>query len=158
LSARSVRVEKEQRMRFGMGSQDTSSIASPISSPQHFAPSFSMMPTVYVQAPNKRCGKSPRPSPIKSIPALPSALNTVMTNRANVSSRGRVSVILFQMVLPRAYSPAKIRWRGNCCTLFNASKGVIMKKIEAIIKPFKLDEVKEALTKHGIQGMSVTEV
>ena len=33
-----------------------------------------------------------------------------------------------------------------------------MKKIEAIIKPFKLDEVKEALTKHGIQGMSVTEV
>ena len=33
-----------------------------------------------------------------------------------------------------------------------------MKKIEAIIKPFKLDEVKEALTKHGIQGMSVSEV
>src|SRR4029453_12988047 len=33
-----------------------------------------------------------------------------------------------------------------------------MKKIEAIIKPLKLDEVKEALTKHGIQGMSVTEV
>jgi len=33
-----------------------------------------------------------------------------------------------------------------------------MKKIEAIIKPFKLDEVKEELTKHGIQGMSVTEV
>ena len=29
-----------------------------------------------------------------------------------------------------------------------------MKKIEAIIKPFKLDEVKEALTKLGIQGMS----
>jgi nitrogen regulatory protein P-II 1 len=33
-----------------------------------------------------------------------------------------------------------------------------MKKIEAIIKPFKLDEVKEALTKQGIQGMSVSEV
>ena len=33
-----------------------------------------------------------------------------------------------------------------------------MKKIEAIIKPFKLDEVKEALTKLGIQGMSVSEV
>jgi nitrogen regulatory protein P-II 1 len=33
-----------------------------------------------------------------------------------------------------------------------------MKKIEAIIKPFKLDEVKEALTKIGIQGMTVTEV
>ncbi len=33
-----------------------------------------------------------------------------------------------------------------------------MKKIEAIIKPFKLDEVKTALTKIGIQGMMVTEV
>jgi len=33
-----------------------------------------------------------------------------------------------------------------------------MKKIEAIIKPFKLDEVKEALAKEGIQGMTVSEV
>ncbi|CUH31684.1 Nitrogen regulatory protein P-II [Jannaschia seosinensis] len=33
-----------------------------------------------------------------------------------------------------------------------------MKKIEAIIKPFKLDEVKEALQDIGIQGLSVTEV
>ena len=33
-----------------------------------------------------------------------------------------------------------------------------MKKIEAIIKPFKLDEVKTALTKIGVQGMTVTEV
>ena len=33
-----------------------------------------------------------------------------------------------------------------------------MKKIEAIIKPFKLDEVKEALTELGVQGMTVTEV
>ena len=33
-----------------------------------------------------------------------------------------------------------------------------MKKLEAIIKPFKLDEVKEALAKEGIQGMTVTEV
>jgi nitrogen regulatory protein P-II 1 len=33
-----------------------------------------------------------------------------------------------------------------------------MKKIEAIIKPFKLDEVKNALTKIGVQGMTVTEV
>ncbi len=32
-----------------------------------------------------------------------------------------------------------------------------MKKIEAIIKPFKLDEVKEALQDVGIQGLSVTE-
>ncbi|THH38282.1 P-II family nitrogen regulator [Aliishimia ponticola] len=33
-----------------------------------------------------------------------------------------------------------------------------MKKIEAIIKPFKLDEVKEALQDIGIQGLSVVEV
>jgi nitrogen regulatory protein P-II 1 len=33
-----------------------------------------------------------------------------------------------------------------------------MKKVEAIIKPFKLDEVKEALAKEGIQGMTVCEV
>ena len=33
-----------------------------------------------------------------------------------------------------------------------------MKKIEAIIKPFKLEEVKEALSEVGIEGMTVTEV
>ena len=33
-----------------------------------------------------------------------------------------------------------------------------MKKIEAIIKPFKLDEVKEALQSVGVQGMTVSEV
>lgn len=33
-----------------------------------------------------------------------------------------------------------------------------MKKIEAIIKPFKLDEVKDALGEAGIQGLTVTEV
>ena len=37
-------------------------------------------------------------------------------------------------------------------------QGGQMKKIEAIIKPFKLDEVKNALTKIGVQGMTVTEV
>ena len=33
-----------------------------------------------------------------------------------------------------------------------------MKKIEAIIKPFKLDDVKAALNEIGVQGMTVTEV
>jgi nitrogen regulatory protein P-II 1 len=33
-----------------------------------------------------------------------------------------------------------------------------MKKIEAVIKPFKLDEVKDALNAIGIQGITVTEV
>ena len=30
--------------------------------------------------------------------------------------------------------------------------------VEAVVKPFKLDEVKEALTKAGVQGMTVEEV
>ena len=33
-----------------------------------------------------------------------------------------------------------------------------MKKIEAIIKPFKLEEVKQALSEVGVEGMTVTEV
>jgi nitrogen regulatory protein P-II 1 len=33
-----------------------------------------------------------------------------------------------------------------------------MKKIEAIIKPFKLEEVKEAIAELGVEGMTVTEV
>jgi len=47
----------------------------------------------------------------------------------------------------------------------NASKATIaieevvqVKKVEAIIKPFKLEEVKEALSKVGIQGLTVSEV
>jgi nitrogen regulatory protein P-II 1 len=39
-----------------------------------------------------------------------------------------------------------------------ARRGKNMKKVEAIIKPFKLDEVKDALSEVGIQGMTVTEV
>lgn len=33
-----------------------------------------------------------------------------------------------------------------------------MKKIEAIIRPFKLDEVKEALIEEGVRGLTITEV
>ena len=42
----------------------------------------------------------------------------------------------------------------------NSSKnwGFSMKKIEAIIKPFKLDEVREALSEIGVNGLTVTEV
>src|ERR1041385_7514685 len=38
-----------------------------------------------------------------------------------------------------------------------SAPGAPMKKIEAVIKPFKLDEVKEALQEIGIQGITVTE-
>jgi len=37
-------------------------------------------------------------------------------------------------------------------------QGILMKKIEAIIKPFKLDDVRAALTDVGITGMTATEV
>ena len=40
----------------------------------------------------------------------------------------------------------------------NSIGGDTMKKIEAIIKPFKLDEVKQKLTSVGITGMTITEV
>src|SRR5207249_9475794 len=39
-----------------------------------------------------------------------------------------------------------------------AAKGHDMKKVEAIIKPFKLEEVKDALGEVGIEGMTVSEV
>jgi nitrogen regulatory protein P-II 1 len=42
--------------------------------------------------------------------------------------------------------------------LSNSRSVAPMKKIEAIIKPFKLDEVKEALQEVGLKGMTVTEV
>jgi nitrogen regulatory protein P-II 1 len=47
---------------------------------------------------------------------------------------------------------AAIRLRSNDSEARDA-----MKKIEAVIKPFKLDEVKEALHEVGIQGITVTE-
>lgn len=44
---------------------------------------------------------------------------------------------------------------AGCCSILEQ---IVMKKIEAIIKPFKLEEVKEALSSLGIQGMTVMEV
>lgn len=52
----------------------------------------------------------------------------------------------------------KTRWVSGLCTPPEiAAKREAMKKIEAIIKPFKLDEVKEALQEVGLQGITVTE-
>ena len=50
-------------------------------------------------------------------------------------------------------------WHELCCdpSARGWRNGDPMKKIEAIIKPFKLDEVKEALHEVGIQGITVTE-
>jgi len=48
----------------------------------------------------------------------------------------------------------------KCATRESAggAGGFSVKKVEAIIKPFKLDEVKEALAEVGVQGLTVTEV
>jgi nitrogen regulatory protein P-II 1 len=51
-----------------------------------------------------------------------------------------------------------VLWLGKCARCARMSWiGEAMKKIEAIIKPFKLDEVKEALQEVGLQGITVTE-
>jgi nitrogen regulatory protein P-II 1 len=49
---------------------------------------------------------------------------------------------------------APARWHRRC---FVEARGTLMKKIEAIIKPFKLDEVKDALDKVGVTGITITE-
>ena len=50
----------------------------------------------------------------------------------------------------------KGRFNNRFCTRLGAGRRDAMKKIEAIIKPFKLDEVKEALQEVGLQGITVT--
>ena len=61
--------------------------------------------------------------------------------------------------MPRNPSELALPVRSGL-TAFNAFWGESrpMKKVEAIIKPFKLDEVKEALQEIGVQGLSVLEV
>src|SRR6185436_6671659 len=44
------------------------------------------------------------------------------------------------------------------CARVRIYRGVVMKKIEAVVKPFKLDEVREALSAIGVTGLTVTEV
>src|SRR6516162_10155385 len=46
----------------------------------------------------------------------------------------------------------------NARGLFRREMDVLMKLVTAIIRPFKLDEVRDALTKIGVQGLTVTEV
>jgi nitrogen regulatory protein P-II 1 len=56
---------------------------------------------------------------------------------------------------------AAIFHRGSCwhenCLAKRESMGCTVKKVEAVIKPFKLDEVKEALHEVGVSGITVTE-
>ena len=59
-----------------------------------------------------------------------------------------IRVSLFHAHIAQVVTPIPLQNRGI---------GILMKKIEAIIKPFKLDEVKEALQEVGLQGITVTE-
>lgn len=64
------------------------------------------------------------------------------------------------MGIPVRFHPAKIVWTGlsRACYSPRNLNDALMKKIEAIIKPFKLDDVKDALTELGVQGMTISEV
>jgi nitrogen regulatory protein P-II 1 len=50
-----------------------------------------------------------------------------------------------------------VQWKQSCGLKYGNAGRRSVKKIEAIIKPFKLDEVKEALQEVGLQGITVTE-
>lgn len=58
----------------------------------------------------------------------------------------------------QAFAMLPLRCRGErLCNTGNAKRESEMKKVEAIIKPFRLDDVKEALHEVGVQGLTVTE-
>src|SRR4051812_13112583 len=60
---------------------------------------------------------------------------------------------------PTASSRASRRWSSARSTRSDpVLPGAAMKLVTAIIKPFKLDEVREALSAIGVQGITVTEV
>jgi nitrogen regulatory protein P-II 1 len=55
-------------------------------------------------------------------------------------------------------SPVRLPAQHRISGQMRAGEPQKMKKLEAIIKPFKLEEVKDALAEVGIEGMTVTEV
>ena len=59
---------------------------------------------------------------------------------------------------PRTRRPAISAQRRASGRRIREDVDVLMKLVTAIIRPFKLDEVRDALTKIGVQGLTVTEV
>jgi nitrogen regulatory protein P-II 2 len=62
-----------------------------------------------------------------------------------------------------ALLPRLARWHASCSEVWvqffaNLTGDTTMKMVTAIVKPFKLDEVREALSAIGVQGITVTEV
>jgi nitrogen regulatory protein P-II 1 len=81
-----------------------------------------------------------------------------MLRQLNPQSAKRLNLRVFRRSYRLGMDPAN-RMRGlrGGCSPAGQGDGSAMKKIEAIIKPFKLDEVKEALQEVGLQGITVTE-
>jgi nitrogen regulatory protein P-II 1 len=67
-------------------------------------------------------------------------------------------IFLFRFFLASTHALAPAYACHGISDMVSNDRENIMKKIDAIIKPFKLDEVKEALQAVGIVGMTVTEV
>jgi nitrogen regulatory protein P-II 1 len=85
-------------------------------------------------------------------------------NRQGHVANDRVALRHFRLCHDNAPQPASgtlpaffLRKRDHSIRLYPTGGHHRMKKIEAIIKPFKLDEVKEALQEVGLQGITVTE-
>src|SRR5258707_5438155 len=80
--------------------------------------------------------------------------------------RGQATIIVFrfrvQLFVPFAQKDARLARGRNSSRdqlIWNpGNEGLTMKLVVAIIKPFKLDEVRQALTAIGVSGMTVTEV
>jgi nitrogen regulatory protein PII len=78
----------------------------------------------------------------------------VLQEFGRVAKRARAAILRNGLDRAQAFRNARcaIEKQTRAANLFP------MKKLEAIIKPFKLEEVKEALAELGIEGMTVTEV
>ena len=66
--------------------------------------------------------------------------------------------IMTPMLQDRRFCVIFAFWHGVCILHCNTIRGFCMKYIIAVIKPHKLDPVREALTALGVSGMTVTEV
>jgi len=78
---------------------------------------------------------------------------------AAVHKRQRFSASNCNFFVPFARNAARLtQRRGHAARRIPEEQGLTMKLVVAIIKPFKLDEVRQALTAIGVHGMTVTEV
>jgi nitrogen regulatory protein P-II 1 len=90
------------------------------------------------------------PAPLASINSQSADLQEFAEQTLVVSTDG--------ILVAKGIRPVGIVLTDHLIMLGSAAQKNDMKKIEAIIKPFKLEEVKDALGEVGIEGMTVTEV